>query len=212
VKGALCIHGHPPPVSALLNLSERDVVDADEPLRLPDGQLGSLHGERVRRAPAVAVEVELPVEVPVEDRIEVIVLDPSEVEALGQDDEVAGETVAADVRGLPHPGWVDLVFEPVVERAAVFRAAPVSLPVRADDHERMLDGDPWHLPAEERVREVVVEQIVVMLELERVEPLLTRSRVAQVEHAAGLSAPRGLLDEEEPRMAEPGELVAQMGL
>jgi hypothetical protein len=76
----------------------------------------------------------------------------------------------------------------------------------------VLDRHTRHLPAQESVREVVLEQVVVMLELERVETLLSDSRVAQVEHPAGLAAPRRLLDEEEARMSEPGELVAEMSL
>jgi hypothetical protein len=52
----------------------------------------------------------------------------------------------------------------------------------------------------------------VVLELERMEALLPRPRVAEVEHAPALPAPGRLLDEEEARMAEPSELVAQMAL
>ena len=55
-------------------------------------------------------------------------------------DEVAGEAIAADVRGLPDPVGLELVGERVVERAAVARAAGVVLAVRADQQERVLDG------------------------------------------------------------------------
>ena len=152
------------------------------------------------------------VEVPVEQRIQILVADSSEVEAFGEDNEIPGEAVAADVRRLPHPRGVDLSLQPVVERPPVLRAAAVSLPVGAHDHERVLDRHSGHLAAQEGVGKVVFEQVVVVLELERVEALLARSRVAEVQHAASLPSPGRLLDEEEPRMAEPRELVAQVSL
>ena len=80
----------------------------------------------------------------------------------------------------------------------------------ADDDDRMLDRDTRSLPTEERAGEVVLEQVVVALELERVEAFLTRAGAADVEHPAGLGAAFGPLDEEKPCVAELAELVAEV--
>ena len=92
------------------------------------------------------------VEVGVEQRIEIVVVDAPVVEALREDDDVPREAVAADVGRLPDPGGVDLALEGVVERTPVLRTAAVALPVRADDEERMLDRDAWRPTVEEAAK------------------------------------------------------------
>ena len=67
-------------------------------------------------------------------------LDAAVVDALGEDDEVAGEAVAADVRATARPSPSSTCSrERLVERPAVAGAAAVVLAVRADEEERMVD-------------------------------------------------------------------------
>ena len=100
-------------------------------------------------------------------------LDAAVVDAVGEDDEVAGEAVAADVRGLPDPAVVDLLADGVVERPAELGAAAVVLAVRADEEERMVDRLAGR-------REVEPDQIVVPLELEAAKLALALGRAGDV--------------------------------
>jgi hypothetical protein len=174
------------------------------------GELGRLHAERVGGAAAIALEVDAPVEVVVEDRVEVLLADAAVEKPLGQDDDVAGEAVAAHVRRLPDPFGVDLPLQPVVERPPVLRAAAVALSVRADDEERVLDRDSRGAPVEKRRSEVVADEVVVVVELEPIQPLLAGPAAAQVEHPALVGAPFRPLDEEEAGVPELAQLVAQV--
>ena len=92
-----------------------------------------------RPAPVVR-QMDAAVERGLEHRPRLRRLDAPVVDALGEDDEVAREAVAADVRRLPGPAVLDLLAHRVVERAAVLGAAAVVLAVRADEEERVIDG------------------------------------------------------------------------
>ena len=76
---------------------------------------------------------------------------------------------------------------------------------------RAADARPG-LPSSSAAAKSKLEQVVVALELERVEPLAARGRDAGVEHPPRVRAPLRLLDEEEPRAGDAVELAAQMRL
>src|SRR5688500_7096425 len=135
---ALGLQLHPPLIPLGANTRENDSVDRSQPHRLTDESLGGLHRKGVRRAPAITIEVDLAREVGIQERPHVLVADPPEVETLREADDVAGEAIAADVRGLPDPRRLRLGTQALVELMAVLRAAPVTLSVRTDDEERML--------------------------------------------------------------------------
>ena len=93
------------------------------------------------------------------------------------------------------------------------RAAPVPLAVRADDEERPLDRGRRSAAARvERGGEVESEQVVLVLDLQLEEPLLPGLRRAEEHAPPGLRAALGLLDEQEARALERGELSAQVRL
>src|SRR5215211_3639642 len=141
VDVALSLQLDPPLIPLSANTGESDGVDRNQARGLADDSFGRLHGERVRRAPAIPVEADLAREVGLQQGPHVLVADSPEVEALREADDVAGEAVAADVRGLPDPRRLRLGAEPFVELMAVLRAAAVTLSMCADDEEGMLDGD-----------------------------------------------------------------------
>src|SRR5215207_11622067 len=85
-----------------------------------------------RPAPIVR-QVDATVERGLEHRPRLRRLDPPVVDALREDDEIAGKAVTADVRRLPGPAVLHLLAHRVVERPAVLGAAAVVLPVRADE-------------------------------------------------------------------------------
>src|SRR5918994_2824623 len=130
-----------PLIPLAANTGESNGVDRNQARRIADDSFGRLHGERVCRAPAIPVEADLAREVGIQERPHVLVADPPEVEALREADDAAGEAVAADVRGLPDPRRLRLGAQALVELMAVLRAASVTLSVRTDDEERVLDGD-----------------------------------------------------------------------
>src|SRR5439155_27051140 len=111
-----------PTVTPPLDLFERDGVDLRQPFGFADSSLGGLDGERVRRASAVAIQVDSAVEVLVEEGVELLIVNAPEIEAFRQDDDVGGEAIASDVSGLPDPGRVDLLLECVIERTPVLGA------------------------------------------------------------------------------------------
>ena len=75
----------------------------------------------------------------VEDVPDIVAIDPPVVDAVRERDEVPGEPVAADVGALPRGGLVQLLADPLPQRAPVPRAAAVVLPVRADEKERLVE-------------------------------------------------------------------------
>jgi hypothetical protein len=166
----------------------------------------------VERAAAVAVEPDPPPAVVLEERPDVPDADAPEVEALREADDVAGEAVAADVRRLPDRFRPARATERLVEGSPVLRAAAVALAVRADDQERLVDGDGRRAASGERGGEVEVDEIVVAVELERVEALRAGPRRAEVERSAAVRAALGLLDEEETGVRQARELVAEVSL
>ena len=173
-------------------LDELEVVDPPQARRLAHGPLGRLLGERVAGAAAVVLEVDPAGEVLVEHGPGLAGPDAAEVEALRQEDDVAGEAVAADVGGLPDPVLVGLLGERLVERAAVARAAAVVLAVRADEQQRVAE----RLAGRGQVEP---EQVLVAVELGAEERAAALGRAApedgETRPAAALRAP----DEEELR-------------
>src|SRR2546428_7360922 len=144
---------------------ELEVADAGQPGLRAHGSLGSLDGERVARAPAVQLEVDAPGQVLVEQEPRVLAADAPEPQALGQADEIAREPVAADVRALPEPARLGLVAQRREQGAAVARAAPVVLAVRADEEERVVDRLACGVEVE-----VEVEEVLIAAELGAEEP------------------------------------------
>ena len=132
-------------------------------------------------------------------------LDAPVVDAVVEDDDVAGETVAADVRRLPHPAVLDLLAHRVVERPAELGAAAVVLAVRADEEERMVDRAAGR-------REVEPDQIVVTLELDAAELALARRRASEVGEEPVAAAPLGATDEEDAGVRQTHALGDEMGL
>ena len=106
------------------------------PVGLAQRLLGGLHAERVRAAPAVALELDLSGRRRSEHARRVGGRDAAVVEAVREHDDVAGEAVAPDVRRLPDALRVGLVPQRVVDRPPVQRAAAVALAVRADEEQR----------------------------------------------------------------------------
>ena len=100
-------------------------------------------------------------------------LDPPVVDPVRERNEIARETVAADVGRLPDPALLDLLANGVPERTPVLGAAAVVLPVRADEEERMPDRRACGL-------EVEPDQVVVAVELEAAQ-LAAGSRGAREE-------------------------------
>src|SRR5919106_1648485 len=187
----------PRPLAAALGADELEVADPVETLGLAERVLGGLEREGVGRAAAVAVEVDAAVGVRSQESGHVAVADAAVVEALGKHDDVAGEAVAAHVRGLPHVARLRLAAQRLVERLPELRAATVALAVRADDEERMVDGDARRPAARERGHEVEAAQILLVVDLELEEALLARPRRAEVELPPAVRAPLRLLDEQE---------------
>ena len=118
---------------------------------------------------AVAAEVDPALEVAAEDARRVVTPDAPEEQALGEDDEVAGEAVAADVARLPHPSVGCEPAEIAAELLAVLRAAAVADAVSADEQERMPDRVARALAAAEHRNEVQLAEPAVRVELEAAE-------------------------------------------
>src|SRR5918994_3990741 len=205
---ALGLQLYRPRIPLGANSRENNRIDRNQARGLADDPFGRLHGERVHRAPAIPVEADLAREVGIQERPHVLVADSTEVAALRETDDVPGEAIAADVRRLPDPRRLRLGAQTLVELMAVLRAAPVTLSVRTDDEERVLDGDTRQPRVPQGRDEVQREQILVPLELEPVEALFTLSRAAEEERPAGIRPPVRLLHEQEPRMRQARELVA----
>src|SRR5262249_53575563 len=138
-------------------------------------ELGRLLRERVRRAAPVVVEVDAAREVLVQHLPRLCRRDPAEVQAFRQEDDVAGEAVAADVGRLPYPALFGLGLERLVERPAATGTAAVVLAVRADEQDGVTD----YLAA--RGGRVEAEQVVVAVEL-GVEELPASLRRAPPDH------------------------------
>ena len=141
--------------------------------------LGRLHGARVRASPAVAVEIDASVVVRSDEAGGVGRAHAPVVEAVREHDDVACEPVAAHVRRLPHVVGVRRQAERVVERASVQRAAPIALPVGADDEEWPVDGVKRRAAGQERAGEIDAAEVVLVLDLEPEEPLLSRVRTSR---------------------------------
>src|SRR6185312_9717144 len=126
--------------------------------------------------------------------------DATVIKPLGEDDDVSGEAVAADVRHLPDPALVGLVDEDVVERPPVPRAARVVLAVRADEEQRMLEG----------ITELVieVEKLLVTGDLEASADAALEVEDDEPLPAAALAA----ADEEQLRRPERADLRAEVRL
>ena len=131
---------------------------------------------------------------------------------LRQRDDVAREAVLTDVTRLPHlSGWSGRA-QRVVQRAAVPRAATVALPVRADDENGIRDRVEGRVAAGERVGQVDVTEVVLVLHLEAEQALGTGCRRREEDAPAALCAPLGLLDEEKAGGPQQLEVLAQMSL
>ena len=130
-------------------------------------------------------------EVFVHDRRNVVAVDAAVVDPLGQADQVPREPVAADVRRLPGRLLVELLAEPFEERAPVPRAAGIVLSVGAGKEEWLLDRGcigPGFDPTE----------VVVVLELQPAQTLLTEDRVGDVGGERGMSTAVRAPDQEDP--------------
>jgi hypothetical protein len=201
----------PAPVADALPRLEPEVVEAEEPGLLPHPPFRRLHRERVTGAAAVAGERDPPRPVVAVHLGGALGVEPAEVEALRQADDVAGEAVAADVARLPHPLRVGIPVQLRAQLAPEAGAARVALAVGADEHERVRERLPGRgRVAPERGRHVEGEQVAVRVEHERVEPRTPLPRRAVDEAHAALPPERGGADEHEPRVAQRRELRAEM--
>src|SRR5439155_6074611 len=122
-----------------LDRDEPELVDPGERLLLTEGSLRGLHDERVAAPAAVVLQRDPAGQHLVEEAPDVDRLDAAEEEPVREHDEVPGESVSADVGGLPDPGLVGLGTDLVVERPPEPGTAAVSLAVRADDEEGVVD-------------------------------------------------------------------------
>ena len=150
-------------------------------------------------------QVDLTLESALQQRPGLRGLDAAVVDAVGKDDEVAGEPVTADVGRLPDPLLVDLLAHGVVERPAELRAAAIVLAMGAHEEERVLD-----LIA--GARKIELEQVVVALELDAAQRPL---RLGRARHERDEPVPAAALlaaDEEDPALRQGGPLPAEVRL
>jgi hypothetical protein len=152
-------HG-PGSALAATGVDDPEVVEPEEPGLQADRTLGRLDGERIAGAAAIGIEMNPTGQQLIHDHRRSRAVEPAVVEPVGQADEVARKSVAADVGRLPEPLRVDLVREGVMEWAPVARAASVVLPVGAHEQEGMLHG------LARSPGKVHAGQIVVVLELD----------------------------------------------
>lgn len=192
----------PPALVRAFDSAEAKIVHAAETVCEPDGKVRGLHREGLARAPAVAVEVDPPGKVLVEDAWGLVPGDASEVEALGETDEVAREPVAAEMARLPDPALVQFVAQRLVQRPSVARAAGVVLAVGADDQERMVDG-------RRVVQEVKPAEVVVAFELDPDQTLLSLARAGCERGKLGAPAAIWTADEQQPAVRNGAHLPAQ---
>ena len=199
-------------VAAPAPAEQREVVDAQEALGLAERVLRGLDLEGIGGAASVALELDAPGLMRLDQPGSVARLDAPVVERLRLDDDVAREAVAADVRRLPDPVGVHPLAQSVVDGHAVLGAAAVALPVRADDEERVVERDPGHRAARQRPGEVEPAEIVEVVDLELEEALRPGVRRPEPDLPAGVDAALGLLDEEQAGRPEDAQLLAEMGL
>ena len=109
----------------------------------PHEVLDRLLGERERRAPAELGHVDPSRVQPVEQLGCRLGIDPTEVEAVRQHDEVGGETVASDVRALPHPPCPLRLAQRPNQRPPEIGAALVVPPVGAHEQLSLGHGFPF---------------------------------------------------------------------
>src|SRR5207302_5493940 len=112
-----------PGFGVALDTLQPQVVHSEEPALLTDESFSRLDRERVAGTPAIVLQGNPALEVVVHHPARGFSVDTTEVQALRQADEVAGEAVAADVARLPDPIRIELVSQGLVERAAVAGAA-----------------------------------------------------------------------------------------
>jgi hypothetical protein len=131
-------------------------------------------------------------EILVDEEGNVVAVNPSVVDAVGQADGVGGEAVAADVSALPGRLRAELLAETLEERTAVARAARIVLPVRAGEEEWLVDlggCSPGVEPAE----------LLVMCDVEPAETLLTLAGVGDVDGQCRVMPAVGPPDQQEAR-------------
>jgi hypothetical protein len=104
-SGDLEDHAMPSPRFAIV-LLEDEVVDAAQAKRRPELVLGRLHRGRVGGASPVVLEDDGSSRIRIGDARCGADVDPPEVQAVGEADQVSGEAVPAYMRALPHVGSV----------------------------------------------------------------------------------------------------------
>jgi hypothetical protein len=146
----------------------------------------------------------------VEQRANLRAVDAAEVEPVREGDEVACEAVAADVRALPDAVCLRLYPQLLVDRPAVPRAAAITLPVRADDEERLAERRRG--ARRDQRGEVDVEQLAGVAELEPVEDPLALLRDAEEACECRVVTPLGAADEEQARPRQRAQLSSEVPL
>ncbi len=124
-------------ISVASHVHGHHVVDPIEREMLANGSLRRLYRERVAGTSAVTIEGSDPaLGVAVRDRRCLARLEPSEVQAVREGHEVAGESITTDVRALP-AAVGEGVGERGRDRPSALRATRVTPSMRADDEERL---------------------------------------------------------------------------
>ena len=121
-------------------------------------------------------------------------VDTAVVEPLREADEIPGEAVAPHMRYLPHPLGIELVPQPLVERAAVPRAAGVVLAVCANEEERVAGRLTFP--------ELDAAQLLVVADLDPRQLLLARNRRRCEHDQLGPLAAIRPADEEQPSVLD----------